>query len=68
MTDFTFARPIRRHFGDTPLPEATCAVLEAASHTLKDIERDREFVQHTLEELSRELESRLEQSRISENR
>ncbi len=63
-----FARPIRRHFGDAPIPEATRAVLEAASTTLYDTERDRAFSEHTLEELSRELERRLEQSRATEER
>lgn len=63
-----FARPIRRHFGDAPIPEATRAVLEAASTTLYDTERDRAFSEHTLEELSRELERRLEQSRSTEER
>ncbi|MCC6929838.1 MAG: EAL domain-containing protein [Gemmatimonadaceae bacterium] len=64
----SFAQPIHALLGDVPLPDAVRAVLEAASATLHDAERERAASERALEELSHELEHRLEQSRATEER
>lgn len=61
-------RPLRRHLGGAPMSEPVAKVLEAASEALWDLERDRAFTTTTMEQLSVELEERLENMRISETR
>lgn len=61
-------RPVRRYLGTEPLPPNVERVLDAASRALNDMERDREFATRTMEQLSLELEERLESVRISEVR
>lgn len=62
------ARPIRRYLGDTPVTGAIHDVLQAASDLISDIDRDRELAMRTMQELSNELEERLERVRASEDR
>lgn len=62
------ARPVRRLWGTTPLPKEAQSLVDAASDILADVERDREFIAHNMEELARELEQRLERVRASEDR
>ncbi len=61
-------RPVRRYLGGEPLPPNVERVLDAASRALNDMERDRQFATRTMEQLSLELEERLESVRISEVR
>lgn len=61
-------RPIRRHVGEAALPAEISKVLDAASEALWDLEMDRAFTTRTLDQLSLELEERLENVRISEVR
>ncbi|MFN8574276.1 MAG: EAL domain-containing protein [Gemmatimonadaceae bacterium] len=62
------ARPIRRYLGETGLTGPVQAVLQAASDVLSDIDRDRELSTRTMQELSNELQERLERVRASEDR
>lgn len=61
-------RPIRRHLGAAPLSAEFEKVLDAASNALWDLEMDRAFTTRTMDQLSFELEERLENVRISEVR
>ncbi len=51
-------RAVRRHLGVAPPSAEVQAVLDAASVTLEDMERDRTMSLRTMDELSRELEER----------
>lgn len=62
------ARQVRRKLGADALTPAVADVLEAASRALRDLERDRDVVGRTMDELSHELEDRLESMRESEQR
>jgi len=63
-----FVRPVRRLFGEAPIPEATAQFITVAGDMLADLERDRAVTTHMMEELARELEERLERVRASEDR
>ena len=60
------ARLVRRHLANETVTAGLQAVLDAASNTLDDMQRDREMSARTSHELSRELEERLEKVRESE--
>ena len=60
------ARPVRRFLGIEPLTPGVQAVLDAASLALDDMQRDRELSARTMDELSHELEERLQKVRESE--
>lgn len=62
------ARQLRRAFAGEALTPAVTQVLEAASRALRDLERDRDVAGRTMDELSQELEDRLESMRLSEQR
>lgn len=61
-------RPVRRHLGAHDHSVAFDKVLQSASEALWDLERDRAFATRTMDQLSHELEERLESVRISEVR
>ncbi|HEY0928456.1 MAG TPA: EAL domain-containing protein [Gemmatimonas sp.] len=64
----TILRQIRRLRDQETPSVGVQAVLEAASRALYDLERDRDVASRTMDELSRELEDRLEAMRQSELR
>ena len=57
---------MRRFLGSEPLTPGMQSVLDAASLALDDMQRDRELSARTMDELSHELEERLEKVRASE--
>lgn len=62
------ARQVRRELGGVAITPGMEAVLDAASRALRDLERDRDVAGRTMDELSHELEERLESMRMSEVR
>ncbi len=61
-------RQVRRHFGADALPAQVHAAFMAVSATLYDVDREREFGEATMTELSRELQQRYESMQRSERR
>ncbi|MFN8579726.1 MAG: PAS domain S-box protein [Gemmatimonadaceae bacterium] len=59
---------MRRHFGDGVIPQAVQALMDAANDALFDMERDRALSTRMMEQLSLELEERLQRVRVSEDR
>jgi diguanylate cyclase (GGDEF)-like protein/PAS domain S-box-containing protein len=68
VTHPALARPVRRLFGDGPLPEPARQLVSTAGTIIADIERQRDVTNSLLEEVARELEHRLERARAGEVR
>ena len=65
----TLSRVLKRHLPSSdPLPDALQPLLASVSDALTTAERDRELSAHALQEVSRELEERLDRSRAAERR